>query len=70
MELQLQHEYAGLISFRIDWLDLLAIQGTLKSLLLRNSLVVLLSIAVEGHQFFDSQPFSLPSSHIHTRVIV
>ena len=26
-------EYSGLISFRIDWLDLLAIQGTLKSLL-------------------------------------
>ena len=27
------NEYLGLISFRIDWLDLLAIQGTLKSLL-------------------------------------
>ena len=27
------NEYAGLISFRIDWLDLLAVQGTLKSLL-------------------------------------
>ena len=26
-------EYSGLISFRMDWLDLLAIQGTLKSLL-------------------------------------
>ena len=26
-------EYLGLISFRIDWLDLLAVQGTLKSLL-------------------------------------
>ena len=26
-------EYPGLISFRIDWLDLLAVQGTLKSLL-------------------------------------
>ena len=36
MELQLQHEsfqwIFGLISFRIDWLDLLAVQGTLKSL--------------------------------------
>ena len=30
MELQLQH--SGLISFRIDWFDLLAVQGTLKSL--------------------------------------
>ena len=26
-------EYSGLISFRMDWLDLLAVQGTLKSLL-------------------------------------
>ena len=26
------NEYSGLISFRIDWLDLLAVQGTLKSL--------------------------------------
>ena len=28
----LSNEYAGLISFRIDWFDILAIQGTLKSL--------------------------------------
>ena len=27
------HEYSGLISFSMDWLDLLAVQGTLKSLL-------------------------------------
>ena len=27
------NEYSGLISFRVDWLDLLALQGTLKSLL-------------------------------------
>ena len=27
------NEYPGLISFRMDWLDLLAVQGTLKSLL-------------------------------------
>ena len=31
-------EYSGLISFRIDWLDLLAVQGTLKSLLQHHSL--------------------------------
>ena len=31
-------EYSGLISFRIDWLDLLVIQGTLKSLLQYHSL--------------------------------
>ena len=31
-------EYSGLISFRMDWLDLLAVQGTLKSLLQNHSL--------------------------------
>ena len=31
------NEYSGLISFRMDWLDLLAVQGTLKSLLQYNS---------------------------------
>ena len=42
MELQLQHqsfnEYSGLISFKIDWLDLLAVQGILKSLFQHHSL--------------------------------
>ena len=41
MEFQLQHqsfnEYSGLISFRIDWFDLLAVQGTLKSILQHHS---------------------------------
>ena len=32
------NEYSGLISFRMDWLDLLAVQGTLKSLLQHHSL--------------------------------
>ena len=32
------NEYSGLIAFRIDWLDLLAVQGTLKSLLQHHSL--------------------------------
>ena len=31
------NEYSGLISFRIDWLDLLAVQGILKSLLQHHS---------------------------------
>ena len=31
-------EYSGLISFRMDWLDLLAVQGTLKSLLQQHNL--------------------------------
>ena len=33
MELQFQHQSFQLISFRMDWLDLLVVQGTLKSLL-------------------------------------
>ena len=41
LEFQLQHhpsnEYSGLISFRIDWFDLLTVQGTLKSLLQHHS---------------------------------
>ena len=32
------NEYSGLISFRMDWFDLLAVQGTLKSLLQHHSL--------------------------------
>ena len=32
------NEYSGLISFRMDWLDLLAVQGTLKSLFQHHSL--------------------------------
>ena len=41
LEFQLQHhpssKYSGLISFRIEWLDLLAVQGTLKGLLQNHS---------------------------------
>ena len=41
LEFQLQHqsfhEHLGVISFRMDWLDLLAVQGTLKSLLQHHS---------------------------------
>ena len=35
--LQYSSEYSGLISFRMDWLDLLAVQGTLKNLLRHHS---------------------------------
>ena len=40
LELQLQHqsnEYSGVLSLRINWFDLLAVQGTLKSLLWHHS---------------------------------
>ena len=33
LSISLSNEYSGLISFRMDWLNLLAVQGTLKSLL-------------------------------------
>ena len=51
-------EIPGLISFRMDWLDLLAVQGTLKSLLQHHS--------SKKHQFFGTQPSSQSNSHIHT----
>ena len=35
--ISLSSEYSGLISFRMDWLDLLAVQGTRKSLLQHHS---------------------------------
>src|SRR5574341_1277020 len=35
--ISLSNEHPGLISFRMDWLDLLAVQGTLKSLLQHHS---------------------------------
>ena len=36
--ISLSNEYSGLISFRIDWFDLLAVQGAFKSLLQHHSL--------------------------------
>ena len=50
-------EIPGLISFRIDWLDLLVVQGTLKSLL---------QTTLQKHQFFGAQLSSQSNSHIHT----
>ena len=52
------NEYSGLISFRIDWLDFLAVQGTLKSLLQHHT--------VQKHQFFGTQFSSQSNSHSHT----
>ena len=51
------NEYSGLISFRIDWFDLLVVQGTLKSLF---------STAVQKHPFFGTQLSLWSNSHIHT----
>ena len=61
LEFQLQHspsnEYSGLISFRMDWLDLLAVQGTLKSLLQHHSS----KASIHCSAFFTVQ-----NSHPHT----
>ena len=37
LSISLSNKFSGLISFRVDWLDLLAVQGTLKSLLQHHS---------------------------------
>ena len=50
-------EYSGLMSFRMDWLDLLAVQGTLKSLLQHHSS----KASILWHS-----AFSQSNSHIHT----
>ena len=42
------NEHLGLISFRMDWLDLLAVQGTLKSPFFSNTMV-------QKYQFFGAQ---------------
>ena len=47
-------EHPGLISFRMDWLDLLAVQGTLKSLLQHHSSKALASSYYKGGQFYPS----------------
>ena len=51
------NEYSGLISFRIDWFDLLAVQGTPR---------VFANTTVQKHQFFSAQLSSQSNSHIHT----
>ena len=51
------NEHPGLISFTMDWLDLLAVQGTLKSLLQHH---------VQKHQFFGSQLSLQSNSDVHT----
>ena len=51
------NEHPGLISFRLDWLDLLAVRGTLKSLLQHHSSKASI---LQCSAFFKSK------SHIHT----
>ena len=50
-------EYSGLISFRMDWLDLLAVQGTLRNLLQHHS---------SKASILQCSAFFIVHSHIHT----
>ena len=52
------NEYSGLISLRIDWFSLLAVQGTLKR--------VFSSTTIRKHQFFSTQPSLWFNCHVHT----
>ena len=54
------NEHPGLISFRMDWLDLLAVQGTLKSLLQHHSS----KVSILQHSSFLYSP-TLTSIHDH-----
>ena len=49
------NEQPGLISFRMDWLDLLTVRGTLIS-----------NTTVQEHQFFGARLSSQSNFHIHT----
>ena len=53
-------EYSGLISFRIDWFDLLVVQGLSR---------VFSNTTVQKHQFFSTQLSLWSNSHIHTRLL-
>jgi len=55
--ISVSNEYSGLISFRMDWLDLLAVQGTLNSLLQHHS---------SKASMLSAQPSLWSNSHIHT----
>ena len=55
------NEYSGLISFRSDWFDLLAIQGTLKSLSR-----VFSNTTVRKHQSFCAHPSLWSNCHFRT----
>ena len=52
-------EIPGLVAFRMDWLDLLAVQGTLRSLLQHHH-------SLKSIHSFGAQPSSRSNAHIHT----
>ena len=50
------NDYSGLISLKMDWLDLFAVQGTLKSLFQHH---------IQKHQFFSARLYTLTLTSIH-----
>ena len=52
-------EYSGLISFKIDWFDLLVTQGLSR---------VFSSTTIQKHQFFSTQPYLRSNDHIRTQL--
>ena len=56
------NEYSGLISFRMDWFDLLAVQGTLKSLLQHYSLKASILCCSAFFMVQLSHPYHISSS--------
>ena len=55
------NEHSGMISFRINWLDPLAVQG--------DSQESSPNAAIWEHQFFSTQPSLWSNSHIHTQLL-
>ena len=58
------NEHPGLISFRMDWLDLLAVQGTLKSLLQHHSSKASILLCSAFFILQLSHPYLTSNSHI------
>ena len=54
------NEYSGLISFRMDWLDLLAVKGLSR---------VFSNTIVHKYQFFSAQLYLQSNSHTHTLLV-
>ena len=55
--ISLSNKHSGLISFRMEWLDLFTVQGTSR---------VFSNTTVQKHQFFGAQLSSQSKSHIHS----
>ena len=67
--ISISNKYSGLISFRIDWFGLSAVQGTLKSLFQHRSTKaasVFSSTTVRRHRFYSARLSLWSNSHIHT----